>query len=534
MIIQSFPYSYSPIDVFRNFKDYPYSSLLLSGIKNPKWGRYSFMTAFPYMVFKSKGKEISILINGEEIKKKGNPFNILREIYTEQSGKQNLPSSLPFTGGMLGYFGYDMGFTLEKIASKATDDLQLPDCILPFYDWVLYWDHKTKESFILWINTPKEKKSKIKELLNKNPHFKETNNFYFNPVGNNPENIRDVLPKARISNGTNLRSNFKKEDYFNAIAKAKDYIKKGDIFQVNLSQRFSCSYNASPFELFEKLAFINPAPFSAFLNFPEVSVVSSSPERFLYLNRNKIHTRPIKGTRPRGTNKEKDKLLSKELLNSAKDRAELIMIVDLERNDLGKFCYYGSVKIRELVTLETHPTVFHTVSTIEGKIVDTMTPVDCVKYSFPGGSITGAPKVRSMEIIEELEPTRRNIYTGAIGYISFNRRMDLNIAIRTIIIKDKTAHFQVGGGIVADSNPELEYEETLHKGKALAQSLLVIKNGYRSSVIGYRNKYQTAKTEKLTKRLKQEDKYDSAVINLKEVTKIFNRQPKETLSDVEK
>jgi len=515
MIIQSFPYSYSPIDVFRNFKDYPYSSLLLSGIKNPKWGRYSFMTAFPYMVFKSKGKEISILINGEEIKKKGNPFNVLREIYTGQSGKQNLPSSLPFTGGMLGYFGYDMGFTLEKIASKATDDLQLLDCILPFYDWVLYWDHKTKESFILWINTPEEKKNKIKELLNKSISHPEKTMYFYNDY-------------------SGLQSNFKKEDYFNAIVKAKDYIKKGDIFQVNLSQRFSCSYNASPFELFEKLAFINPAPFSAFLNFPEVSVVSSSPERFLYLNRNKIHTRPIKGTRPRGTNKEKDKLLSKELLNSAKDRAELIMIVDLERNDLGKFCYYGSVKIRELITLETHPTVFHTVSTIEGKIIDTMTPVDCVKYSFPGGSITGTPKVRSMEIIEELEPTRRNIYTGAIGYISFNRRMDLNIAIRTIIIKDKTAHFQVGGGIVADSVPELEYEETLHKGKALAQSLLVIKNGYRSSVIGYRNKYQTAKTEKLTKRLKQEDKYDSAVINLKEVTKIFNRQPKETLSDVEK
>ena len=479
MIIESFPYSYSPLDVFRNFKDYPYSALLFSGIKNSRWGRYSFITAFPYLVFKSKGKKISIFSDGKETQKTGNPFNILREIYTEYSGKQNLPSSLPFTGGMLGYFGYDMGFTLEKIPQHTVDDLNLPDCVLPFYDWVLYWDHKTKESFMLWIGTGKDKKNKIKELL-KRPARAEKNSEFFS------------------ADSFGLKSNFKKDEYLNAIVKAKDYIKKGDIFQVNLSQRFSCPYNASSFELFEKLAFINPAPFSAFLNFPEVSVISSSPERFLYLNRNKIHTRPIKGTRPRGKNKEEDKLLAKELLNSPKDRAELIMIVDLERNDLGKFCYYGTVKVHpvrnrsplgdraempkaipisngamELVALETNPTVFHTVSTVEGKVVDGMTPIDCVKHSFPGGSITGAPKIRSMEIIEELEPTRRNIYTGAIGYISFNRRMDLNIAIRTIIIHGNIAYFQVGGGIVADSDPELEYEETLHKGKALAESLLL-------------------------------------------------------------
>jgi para-aminobenzoate synthetase component 1 len=453
MIIESFPYSYSPLDIFRNFKDFPYSSLLLSGIKNPVWGRYSFLTAFPYMIFKAKGRKTSILENGQETEKIGNPFNILREIYINHSVKQNLPSIFPFTGGIIGYFGYDMGFTLEKIPQHSTDDLQLPDCILPFYDWILYWDHKTKESFILWINTPKEKKRKIKELLNKRTHFKEPNHL-------------------STDNSLHLKSNFKKEEYLNAIVKAKDYIRKGDIFQVNLSQRFSCSYPSSPFELFEKLAFINPAPFSAFLNFPEVSVISSSPERFLNLKRNKIHTRPIKGTRRRGSNKEEDKFLAKELLNSPKDKAELVMIVDLERNDLGKFCYYGTIRVKELVTLETHPTVFHTVSTIEGKVVDGMTPVDCIKYCFPGGSITGAPKVRSMEIIEELEPTKRNIYTGAIGYISFNRRMDLNIAIRTIIIKDNTAYFQVGGGIVADSDPELEYEETLYKGKALAESLL--------------------------------------------------------------
>ncbi|MDD5455231.1 MAG: anthranilate synthase component I family protein, partial [Candidatus Ratteibacteria bacterium] len=450
MIIESFPYSYSPIDVFRNFKDEPYSALLLSGIKNSKWGRYSFLTAFPYMVFKSKGKETSIMVDNEETKKKGNPFNILREIYTEQSGRQNLPSSLPFTGGILGYFGYDMGFTLEKIPQYAIDDLKLPDCILPFYDWVLYWDHKTKESFLLWMGTDKNKKNKIKELLNKNVSYSEKETSFYN-------------------NYSNFQSNFEKEDYLNAIVKAKDYIKQGDIFQVNLSQRFSCPYNDSAFELFEKLAFINPAPFSAFLNFPEVSVISSSPERFLYLNRNKIHTRPIKGTRPRGKNKEEDKRLAEELLNSAKDRAELIMIVDLERNDLGKFCYYGTVRVHpvgkksfnrisngaeKLIELEMHPTVFHTVSTVKGIVADGITPVDCAKYCFPGGSITGAPKVRSMEIIEELEPTKRNIYTGAIGYISFNKRMDLNIAIRTIIIRNNVAYFQVGGGIVADSDPE--------------------------------------------------------------------------------
>ncbi|HIE43853.1 MAG TPA: aminodeoxychorismate synthase component I [Candidatus Omnitrophica bacterium] len=455
MEIEHFPYSRSPLDTFRNFKDFPYSALLLSGIKNPLWGRYSFLTAFPYMIFKSKGRDTSLIEeDGKTIERTGNPFHILKEIYTAQKRKRTLPASVPFTGGLIGYFAYDMGFTLENIPESATDDLNLPDCILPFYDWVLYWDYIDKQSFLVWIDTPRDRRKKVRKLLEESPEYKYIEEPSF--------------PHESFQ----LKSNFEREEYLSAVVKAKDYIRRGDIFQVNLSQRFSCSYLSSPFGLFERLSRINPAPFSVFFNYPEMAVISSSPERFLHLEGGKIHTRPIKGTRPRGKNEEEDKSIAEELLNSPKDRAELIMIIDLERNDVGKFCYYGSVKVKELITLEAYPTVFHTVSTIEGRVVEGTTPIECLKYCFPGGSITGAPKVRSMEIIEELEPTRRNIYTGAIGYISWNGRMDLNIVIRTIIIKDRTAYFQVGGGIVADSDPELEYEETLHKGRALAESLL--------------------------------------------------------------
>jgi para-aminobenzoate synthetase component 1 len=268
-----------------------------------------------------------------------------------------------------------------------------------------------------------------------------------------------------------LRSNFSHREYLKAVATAREYICAGDIFQVNLSQRFETSLNIPSYELYRRLRRINPAPFASYLNFDGVSVVGASPERFLKVRGDRVETRPIKGTRPRGKSPEEDRLLAEELLSSVKDKAENVMIVDLERNDIGRVCCCGTVQVTELAALETYPTVFHLTSTVEGKLRPDKDRIDLLKAAFPGGSITGAPKVRAMEIIDELEPTRRSVYTGAIGYLDFSGEMDLNIVIRTFLIKGTKAYFQVGGGIVYDSEPETEYMETLDKARALIQAL---------------------------------------------------------------
>ena len=257
----------------------------------------------------------------------------------------------------------------------------------------------------------------------------------------------------------------------NAIRHIKDYISAGDVYQVNLSQRIEAHLDIPPYELYKILRSVNPAPFSCFLNFDDVAIISSSPERFLNVHARHVQTRPIKGTRPRGKDAKTDEIMKQALLSSPKDDAELTMIIDLERNDLGRVCDYGSVKVTERKVLETYPTVYHLVSTIEGDLHERYDLMDLLKATFPGGSITGAPKIRAMQIIDELEPTQRSVYTGAIGYIGFNGDADLNIAIRTFITKDKMVYFQVGSGIVADSNEEEEYEETMLKAKALIDSL---------------------------------------------------------------
>jgi len=268
-----------------------------------------------------------------------------------------------------------------------------------------------------------------------------------------------------------LRSNFTHDAYLKAVARAREYICAGDIYQVNISQRFETGLDMPPYELYRRLRAVNPAPFAAFLDMGRQAVICASPERFLKLKGNAVETRPIKGTRPRGKTPLEDAALARELSDSVKDRAENIMIVDLERNDIGRVCLDGSVKVTELAILETYPTVFHLTSTVTGQLSPDKTGMDLIKASFPGGSITGAPKVRSMEIIDELEPTRRSVYTGALGYLGFNGDLDLNIVIRTFLVDGNKAWFQVGGGIVYDSEPEKEYQETLDKGRALVRAL---------------------------------------------------------------
>ncbi|MBI5144972.1 MAG: aminodeoxychorismate synthase component I [Candidatus Omnitrophica bacterium] len=270
---------------------------------------------------------------------------------------------------------------------------------------------------------------------------------------------------------TELKSSFTQEDYLAAVKKAKEYIKRGDIYQVNLSQEFRAQTDLSAFEIYERLRKKSPSCFSAYFGGRDFEILSSSPERFLKLEADLVFTRPMKGTRPRGENTREDKALKKELLNSPKDKAELTMIVDLERNDLGRVCSYNSIKVEALRELEEYATVFQTTANISGRLHKDKDRIDLLRACFPGGSITGCPKIRAMEIIDELEPQRRSIYTGALGYLSFSGGMDFNILIRTILKKGKEIYFGTGGGIVADSQPQAEYRETLVKAKAMTEAI---------------------------------------------------------------
>jgi para-aminobenzoate synthetase component 1 len=270
-----------------------------------------------------------------------------------------------------------------------------------------------------------------------------------------------------------LESNLTREEYERAVGRILDYIAAGDVYQINFSQRFRARTAAEPAWLYHALRTANPAPFAAYLDCGTGQILSSSPERFLQIRGRRIQTRPIKGTRPRTGNEQADQKAARELMMSAKDQAELLMITDLERNDLGRVCEFGSVHVPELVTLESYATVLHLVSTVEGRLAGGVTAVDAIRACFPGGSITGAPKIRAMEIIDELEPSARGVYTGAIGYLGFNGVADFNIAIRTMLHRDGVVHFHAGGGIVADSEPALEYEETLHKARGMRQALVL-------------------------------------------------------------
>jgi para-aminobenzoate synthetase component 1 len=372
-------------------------------------------------------------------------------------------SPIPFTGGAVGYFSYDLCHFIERLPATAIDDLQLPECYLAFYDAVLAFDHLEGRAYIASTGFPEmEEDKRIRRARERLDELKATiAEAHFSEIAISSKSSKKVL----------LRSNFTREQYIKAVAAAREYICAGDMFQVNLSQRFEADLPIFPYELYRRLRLINPAPFASYLNLDGVTVVGASPERFLRVEGDLVQTRPIKGTRPRGASVAEDEVMAKELLSSVKDRAENVMIVDLERNDLGRVCRYGTVRVRELCLLETYATVFHLTSTVEGRLRGGKNRIDLLKATFPGGSITGAPKVRAMEIIDELEPTKRSVYTGSIGYLSFSGEMDINIVIRTFLIKDGRAYFQVGGGIVYDSDPEAEYLETLDKGRALIEAL---------------------------------------------------------------
>jgi para-aminobenzoate synthetase component 1 len=344
------------------------------------------------------------------------------------------------------------------------DDFKLPECYFAFYDAIFASDHLEGRAYLIATGFPElEERQRLKRARMRLEEMKA----WFH----SSRSIIAASQSLSQSEEITLKSNFTPEQYIKAVNRVREYIAAGDVFQVNLSQRFEADLKIPAYELHKRLRIVNPAPFAAYLNFKGTTIVSASPERFLKVQGDLVETRPIKGTRPRGKDPAEDHRLAQELIHSIKDHAENMMIVDLERNDLGRVCRYATIKVTELAILETFPTVFHLTSTIIGRLHRSKSNIDLLKATFPGGSITGAPKVRAMEIIDELEPTRRSVYTGSIGYLSFNGDLDINIVIRTFIVKEGRAYFQVGGGIIYDSDSEAEYIETLDKAKALIQAL---------------------------------------------------------------
>ncbi len=447
-------------ECFEAFAERPFSFFLDGGMDPEKLGRWSFMGSDPFLVMRSRGDEIT-LFNDKVIQTRwGDPLDVLGGLL-EEYRLEKIDSPVPFNGGAVGYFSYDLCHFIEKLPASAIDDLHLPECYLCFYDALVAFDNLENRAWTISTGLPGRGTEERRERALK--RLEELQSLISNP----PVVQRD---KSSAGKGT-LKSNFTHEAYLEAVERAREYICAGDIFQVNLSQRFEADISVAPYELYRRLRAINPAPFANYFNFDGVSIVGASPERYMKLTGDRVETRPIKGTRPRGKTPEEDRALGESLLTSRKDRAENIMIVDLQRNDIGRVCRYGTVKVTELAILETWPTVFHLTSTVEGRLRESCGVIDLLKASFPGGSITGAPKVRAMEIIDELEPTRRSVYTGSLGYIGFDGDMDLNIVIRTIIVKDGKAYFQVGGAIVYDSEPDSEYIETLDKGRALMAAL---------------------------------------------------------------
>lgn len=438
--------NFNPLEVYNLFKNEKDTVLLDSSKEDKKLSKFSFIGLNPFMTFEAKGNTSFI----DNIEVNGTPFDILDNLMGKYKISEKKYGNIPLLCGAIGYISYDVCRILEQIPDNSSEDHKISDMKFIFYNNIIIFDLQNNKQYITSLNGNEEE---LDLIINK---IKDT--------------VKIEEQKVKDSNKKFI-SNFNKENYKLAIRKLKDYIVSGDVYIANMTQRFYTESTEDSFEIYKKLRSINKAPFSAFMNFKDFQIISSSPERFLEINNRMVVTRPIKGTRPRGKTEEEDKKNSLELLNSEKDRAELLMVVDLERNDLSKVCKPHSVKVTELFKLETYATVFHLVSTVEGELKDEVSAVKCIKECFPGGSITGTPKIRSMEIIEELEGLKRNIYTGSIGYFDFRGNADFNIAIRTIIKKDNKAYFGVGGGITYDSNEEDEYNETLDKAKALMRVL---------------------------------------------------------------
>jgi len=455
------PMPIGPERLFPRLHPEPHEALLLSGGEHPL-SHHSYIGLDPFLLVTATGNEATLvrLPEGASRRLRIDPFDLLGPIL-DQHRQASPGGAPPFWGGGIGYLSYELGRLLERLPGKALNDLNLPELYFVFYRFVAACSSHDR-TFRLFGVRPRDEGEPAFDA--RRTRVRERILAAADRAVPDPAFRRSTLPLQ-------LRSLFTREQYLGAIRKALHYIVEGDIYQVNLSQRFQSPYNGDPYGLFLALYQINPAPFFAFLNPGPFQILSSSPERFLLLRDREVETRPIKGTFPRGGSPEADRKNGQRLLRSEKNRAELAMITDLLRNDLGRVCEYGSVRVREPARLESYTNVFHLVSVVTGTLPRDIGCMDLLRATFPGGSITGCPKIRSMEIIDELEPTVRSVYTGSIGYLGWDGSMDLNIAIRSLIVQAPLLYFQVGGGIVYDSDPMTEYEETLHKAASMKEAL---------------------------------------------------------------
>ena len=475
-----------PVECGACLRGLPYLLFLDSARDPGRLGRYSFLSADPALVVHGKGSHASVLDTrtGAETPLNTHALAGVRELLAPHL-TQPIPALPPFQGGAAGYLAYDWGAVLERLPSPRYDDLAIPDVIFPIYDWVIAWDHLEHHAWLISTGLPETGTEKVqrceirfRDILAKLGSYSlSTEVLSPLPPKPAPPHPLEPAPSYPVSDTAlpahlDLRSSFTHRGYLDALTRVREYIVAGDIFQANLSQRFEAPLTESPWALYLRLRSINPAPFAAFLDFGAVTVMSASPERFLSLDTaRQIEARPIKGTRPRGVYPAHDAALGRALQESIKDRAENLMIVDLMRNDLSRVSLPGSVRVPELFALERYATVHHLVSTVTGTLEPGRDAIDLLCATFPGGSITGAPKVRAMEIIAELEPSRRGVYCGSIGYISVTGVMDTSIVIRTYQAVHGRVYFSAGGGIVADSDPEQEYRETFDKARALIRAL---------------------------------------------------------------
>lgn len=468
-----------PRRIFESIRT-PYS-VLLESIKGPETiARYSFVCTDPFLQIRVKNG-LSHIMNDHAVSTSSRPpLKLLREYMGRyrQARTRYLP---PFTGGAVGLINYDFVHYFERLPRTVIDDLQLPDAHFLFVDSIIAVDHTLKKTSILscpgardmvihedvrednwgkYYDESCEKINRISRQLSRAQH------------GSHAMQNSFVDAKGRRRASVQINHEMGKAAYINIVKKAKEYIRAGDIFQANLSQRVSARVgDVRPWHIYQVLSRINPSPFAAFLDMGDYSIVSSSPERLVRVCGPVVETRPIAGTRPRGINEDDDRDMRADLLLNEKERAEHLMLIDLERNDLGRISDYSTVEVDEFMITEDYSHVIHIVSNIKGALVQGKDCFDAIRATFPGGTITGVPKVRCMEIIDELEPVARGPYTGSAGYIGFNGNMDLNIIIRTFVIKDRIAYVQAGAGIVADSDPEREYHETLKKAEALIRTL---------------------------------------------------------------
>ena len=477
-VYREIPYE-SPDKIYRTLRSR--NSLLLESVKgSEQTGRYSFIGFDPYLTFTVKDGLVEIEFAGRRTVSSRKPLQRLRELILSyrQETIEELP---PFQGGAAGMFTYDFVHYLERIPKNAADDLELPDAHFFMIDRLVAFDHAMRKSWVIICPGVRKMLLGYCEIHEeKDTCVKEAEEILENVV----DRIRtglSILPPdhaVRASNpagGTFIRYDVEKDLYVGMVKKAKEYIAAGDIFQANLSLRVSAEVKGKdPWQIYATLRAVNPSPFSSFADFGDYQIAGSSPERLVRVRNGIVDTRPIAGTRPRGKDRGEDETMRAELLLNEKERAEHIMLIDLERNDIGRVSDYGSVLVDELMVTEDYSHVMHIVSNVRGGLAPGKDCFDVIRATFPGGTITGVPKVRCMEIIGEIEPFRRGPYTGSLGYIGFNGNMDLNIIIRTFLIKDGTAYIQAGAGIVADSDPEREYYESLKKAEALIRTLELV------------------------------------------------------------